>query len=238
MIDWNRVKALTFDCYGTLVDWETGILRDVKAGLISRFGKPVEGLVSDEELIRAFAISEPAAQSLAYRTYKEVLKTTLSRIADTNHLRVRDLDALWKGLPTWPVFAETPEILPRLKAKFSLNVITNCDRDLFAETAKSLGAALDDVVTAEDVQAYKPSPKPFLEMLARLAARGIDKDAVVHVASSKYHDLVPAKEMGLVAALVVRPAHRKSGASAVPTHDAVPDLQVASLAALAESAGV
>lgn len=237
MIDWSRAKALTFDCYGTLVDWETGILRDLKAGLVSRFGKPIEGVVSDEELLRAYSLAEPAAQSLSYRTYREVLKTTLSRVADTNHLKVRDLDALWKGLPTWPPFAETPDALRRLAAKFLVGVITNCDRDLFAETARALWAPLGEVVTAEDVAAYKPSPKPFHEALARLAARGIPKEAVVHVASSRFHDVVPAKALGLAVVLVARTEIRKGGAHPTSTGGGDPDLIVPSLAALADAAG-
>ena len=236
MIDWTRIRALTFDCYGTLVDWETGILRDLKLGLISRFGKPIEGSISDEELLRLYAQAEPAAQSVTYRSYKEVLKTTLDRVSASAHFKVRDLDALWKGLPSWPVFADTAEALARLSSRYMVNVITNCDRDLFAATAASLGVSPAEVVTAEDVHAYKPSPKPFEEMLARLAAKGVAKDEIVHVSSSRFHDLVPAKGLGLLCVLVERQGVRRGGATPTATNAATPDLVTTSLAALADAA--
>jgi 2-haloacid dehalogenase len=235
MIARSGVRALTFDCYGTLVDWESGIVRDLKAGLITRFGKPVETVISDEELLRLFAMSEPAAQSVAYKTYKEVLKTTLDRVAAAAHLRIRDLDALWKGLPSWEPFEETNAALTRLASAFSIGVVTNCDRDLFAETAKRLGTTPRHVVTAEDVGAYKPSTKPFEEMLARLAADGIPKEAVVHVSCSKYHDVAPAKRLGLTCALIERPALRRGGATPTATDAAAPDATYASLTAFADA---
>lgn len=237
MIDWTRARAVTFDCYGTLVDWETGILRDLKAGLVSRFGKPIEGVISDEELLRLYAQAEPAAQSVAYRTYVEVLKTTLDRVAASAHFKVRDLDALWKGLPTWAPFPETPDALRRLAAKFALGVATNCDRDLFAATAPALGVPLAEVVTAEDVRAYKPSPKVFAELLARFAARGIPADAVVHVSSSRFHDVAPAKALGLSCVYVERAGVRRGGATPTSTDAAEPDLVVPSLTALCDAAG-
>jgi 2-haloalkanoic acid dehalogenase type II len=238
MIDWSTVRALTFDCYGTLVDWETGLLRDLKLGLVTRFGKPIEGSISDEELLRLYAQAEPAAQSVAYRSYREVLKTALDRVAASAHFKPRDLDALGAGLPTWPIFPDTTASLARLAGRFRLGVITNCDRDLFAATATAAGltGVLSETVTAEDVRAYKPATKPFEEMLRRLGESGIPAAAVVHVCCSRFHDVVPAKALGLRVVMIERPAARKGGAAPSAAFAAAPDLTLGSLAALADAA--
>ncbi|HYC79380.1 MAG TPA: HAD-IA family hydrolase [Planctomycetota bacterium] len=235
MIDWRSVRGLSFDCFGTLVDWEAGILRDLKAGLTSRFGKEIDSLISDEELLRLYSQAEPSAQSVAYRPYKEILKTTLARVAESAHFKVRDLEALRNGLPTWPVFAETPDALRRLGAKFRLAVISNCDRDLFEATAPKLGAPLAFTVLAEDVQAYKPSQKPFVEALARWEALGVPKEATVHVSASRFHDVDPAAALGLRTVLVERKSVRHGGATPSAKTAAQPDLVVPTLAALVDA---
>jgi 2-haloacid dehalogenase len=235
MIDWSRVQALSFDCFGTLVDWEQGILRDLKAGLTTRSGKDASTYYNDDELLRFYGQAEPAAQGTPFKPYKEVLKQALLRIGEAGHLKPKDPDVLLKGLPSWPVFADTGESLAKLKTRFKLALVTNCDRDLLAGVEPRLGAAFDVVVTSEDVAAYKPSPKLLEKAIERL---GVPKDALVHVAQSLFHDVEPAKALGVATVHVDRREGRPGGATPRPTAAIVPDLRVASLAELCQRAGL
>src|SRR5262245_17587624 len=174
-IDWAPVRALTFDCYGTLVDWERGLARDLRASL--------DGAerIDDAALLDAYATAEPEAEAGAFREYKSVLRDAHARVAKAVGARVRDADALVKGLPDWPVFPDTPDALRRLQRRFKLCVVSNVDRDLFAETEKRLGVRFDEVVTADQVRSYKPARAHFDEALKRLA---LAPAQVVHVAQS------------------------------------------------------
>jgi 2-haloacid dehalogenase len=229
MIDWNRIRALTFDCFGTLVDWEKGIPRDLKAGLVTRSGKDPSTYYDDNELLRFYSQAEPAAQGTPFKRYREVLELALLRIADAGHLKVKDPEVLLKGLATWPVFDDVPDALRKLKTKFKLGLVTNCDRDLLPAIEVRLGVPFDVVVTSDSVSAYKPSPKPFEEALARL---GVGKDALVHVAQSLFHDVEPATALGLKTVHVDRRGGKPGGATPRPTTNVVPSLKVASLAEL------
>jgi 2-haloacid dehalogenase len=229
MIDWNGIRALSFDCFGTLVDWEMGIPRDLKAGLVTRSGKAPSTYYDDDELLRFYGLAEPAAQGTPFKTYREVLKTTLLRIADSGHLKVTEPEVLVKGIATWPVFDDVPESLRRLKSRFKLALVTNCDRDLLPEVEARLGVAFDEIVTSDQVAAYKPSPKLLEEALKRLA---IGKDQLVHVAQSLFHDVETASALGIKTVHVDRRAGRPGGATPRPTTNVVPDLRVQSLAEL------
>jgi 2-haloacid dehalogenase len=234
MIDWSRVRALTFDCFGTLVDWEQGILRDLKAGLTTRTGKPAASYYADDELLRFYSLAEPAAQGTPYKPYREVLKITLLRIADAGHLKAADPEVLIKGLPTWPVFDDVPDALRRLKARFKIGLVTNCDTDLIPEVAARLGAPFDAVVTSSEVGAYKPSPRLLEEAVRRL---GVDRGGLAHAAQSLFHDVEPALALGIATVHVDRREGRPGGATPRPTAAANPDLRVASLAELCAQAG-
>jgi 2-haloacid dehalogenase len=229
MIDWNRIRALTFDCFGTLVDWEKGIPRDLKAGLVTRSGKEPSSYYDDDELLRFYGLAEPAAQGTPFKTYREVLKTTLLRIADSGHLKVKEPEVLVKGIATWPVFEDVPEALGKLKTRFKLALVTNCDRDLLPEVEARLGVAFDDVITSDQVSAYKPSPKLLEEAMKRL---GVAKDELVHVAQSLFHDVEPASVLGIATVHVDRRAGRPGGATPRPTTNVVPSLRVQTLAEL------
>jgi 2-haloacid dehalogenase len=235
MIDWSRAKALSFDCFGTLVDWEQGILRDLKGGLLTRSGKEASTYYNDDELLRFYGQAEPAAQGTPFKPYKEVLKQALLRIADAGHLKPKDPDVLLKGLPAWPVFPDTQDALARLKSRFKLALVTNCDRDLLAGVEPRLGVPFDVVVTSEDVAAYKPSPKLLEKALERL---GIAKDELVHVAQSLFHDVETAKALGIACVHVDRREGRPGGATPRPTTVVAPDLKVKSLAELCSAVGV
>jgi 2-haloacid dehalogenase len=229
MIDWSRIRALTFDCFGTLVDWEKGIPRDLKAGLVTRSGKDPSTYYDDDELLRFYGLAEPAAQGTPFKTYREVLKTTLLRIADSGHLKVTDPEVLVKGIASWPVFDDVPEALTRLKTRFKLGLVTNCDQDLLPAVVSRLGVSFDAIVTSDQVAAYKPSPKLLEEALKRL---GIAKDELVHVAQSMFHDVEAASVLGIATVHLDRRGGRPGGATPRPTANVVPDLRVRSLAEL------
>jgi 2-haloacid dehalogenase len=229
MIEWNLIQALTFDCFGTLVDWEKGIPRDLKAGLVTRSGKDPSTYYDDDELLRFYGLAEPAAQGTPFKTYREVLKQTLLRIADSGHLKVKDPEVLVKGIATWPVFDDVPEALRRLKTRFKLALVTNCDRELLPDVVARLGVDFDDVITSDQVSAYKPSPRLLEEAMKRL---GVGKEALVHVAQSLFHDVETASALGIATVHLDRRAGRPGGATPRPTATVVPSLRVQSLAEL------
>jgi 2-haloacid dehalogenase len=235
MIEWSGIKGLTFDCFGTLVDWEKGILADLKSGLMTRSGKEPSTYYDDDELLRFYGQAEPAAQGTPFKPYREVLKIALLRVADAGHLKVKDPEVLIKGLPSWPVFDDVRDALGRLKTRFKLGLVTNCDRDLIAPITERLGVAFDAIVTSEQVAAYKPSPKPLEEAVQQL---GLDKSAVAHAAQSLFHDIEPARALGIATVHVDRREGRPGGATPRPTTAIVPDLRVTGLSGLCNAIGL
>ncbi len=222
---WSGIRALTFDCYGTLVDWETGILRDLRRSL-------GPAAPADDVLLGLYADAESRIEARSFRPYREVLQETFVEIAGALGLQVR-LTGPAFDLPTWPAFPDTAEALRRLQSRFMLCITSNVDRDLFAQTEKSLGVRFDEVVTADQVRSYKPAKAHWTEAMRRLSLGPAD---VVHVAQSLHHDVVPAKALGIRTVWVDRRAGRPGGATRAPQGDAKPDLRVTSLAELAELA--
>ena len=223
------VEALTFDCYGTLIDWETGLRRALRTALGANAAR-----VPDEALLNQFAAHEARletdARGEAFVAYREVLWGVLAAMAATFNARVRDPDALGASIRDWPAFPDTSAALRRLKTRFRLCVVSNIDDDLFEMSRPKLGVELDGVVTAQQVRSYKPGKAHFKEALGRL---GLPASRVVHVAQSLHHDIAPASEMGLRTVWVNRQAGRPG---ATPPSRATPDLEVPDMAALAEIA--
>ncbi len=229
-LDLDRYDALTFDCYGTLIDWETGILAALRGAL------PALEL-ADEALLEGFARHEAAQEAGRYLPYREILRLTLLGIAS-------EYDATLAGDPTetaaafggsvvdWPAFPDSPGALADLAARYRLGVITNCDDDLFAASQRRLGITFDEVVTAEQARRYKPNPRGFELMFERL---GLPTSRILHVAQSLYHDHVPAKRLGLATVWVNRRADR-AGSGATPPATAVPNLEVPDMRTLADLA--
>ncbi|MBI3819177.1 MAG: haloacid dehalogenase type II [Planctomycetes bacterium] len=215
------VRALTFDCYGTLVDWERGLLRDLRAGL----AEPLAA--ADEELLSWYADAESNAESGVFRKYKDILRVALAGVGRRAGADVRDPDALVKGLPEWPVFPDVPHTLRALSLNFRICVVSNVDLDLFLQTQKRLGVAFHEIVTADQIESYKPQLKHFNEAIRRLA---VAPDEILHVAQSLYHDHVPAKTLGLRTAWIDRRGGRGGGATPPPASDVKPDLTFSSLA--------
>lgn len=227
--DFSRFSCLTFDCYGTLIDWETGILRALRP-LLRSHGAELE----DNKIIELYAQLELDQEKRSYRPYREVLQGVVLGLGD--HLGFRpsleDINSLPNSLPSWPPFPDTVAALRKLKTRYRLAILSNTDDDLFAHTARLLQIEFDWVITAQQARAYKPSPNVFRLALERIA---LPKEKILHVAESRYHDIAPARELGLASVWVNRHA-AKQGPSASGTADARPDLEVPDMQTLARMA--
>jgi 2-haloacid dehalogenase len=225
-MDFDRFDVLTFDCYGTLIDWEAGI----SAGLRSVLG--AHGVAApDEQLLEAYAGHEAAIEAGAYRPYRDVVAGALRAVCADLGVEVTEAEAAAFGgsVADWPAFPDSAAALARLHGRFSLGVITNCDDDLFAASSARLGIAFDWVVTAQQSKRYKPNPRGFELAFERI---GLPTNRILHVAQSLFHDHVPAKRLGLSTVWVNRRGDR-SGSGATPPAAATPDLVVPDMATLA-----
>ena len=226
-IDFGEYDAITFDCYGTLIDWERGILDALQPVLAPR------GIdADDDELLERYAQHEAALEASPYMPYRDVLAEAVRALCDDLGLDLSDADArgFAVAMGEWPAFRDSAPALRRLQERFRLGVITNCDRDLFARSNRRLGVAFDWIVTAEDARAYKPSPRPF-----EIALETIDvpRERILHAAQSLFHDHVPAMELGLTTIWVDR-RHDRPGFGATPAAAATPDLAVPDMGTLAD----
>lgn len=226
MLDFSQFEILTFDCYGTLIDWETGILGALRPILSAHRIK-----ASDEELLEAYAVAESRAESGVFKPYKEVLKEVVRDIGEKFGFQPSEQDqrSLPKSVKTWQPFPDTVGVLRRLHRYYRLSIISNIDDDLFAETAKLLQVPFDFVTTALEVKSYKPSFNNFERALTKMK---ISKDRVLHVAESLHHDVKPSRALGLHSVWVNR-RHGKAGIGASGTSSAKPDLEVPDLKTLA-----
>src|SRR5690606_9900989 len=225
-MDWNSVRWLSFDCYGTLIDWESGILAAVRPVLAAHGATP-----ADAEIFERFAALESAIEAGPYLPYREVLRRVMQGLGREFGvaLDARACGSLPAALKHWPAFPDTPAALAALQRRFRLAVLSNVDDDLFAATLPRLGVTFDAVVTAQQCGSYKPARRNFERLLERT---GASRDDLVHVAQSLYHDHVPAQAMGLRTVWVNR-RRGLPGAGATPPAAATPDLEVATLAELA-----
>ena len=230
-LDFDRFEVLTFDCYGTLIDWETGILRAVRR-VFDRRGIRV----GDDDILEKYAEVEAALEAGQYTSYSAVLRGVMAGMS--RHFRFDvdpdEADCLIRSLGRWEPFADTIDALRRLGTRYRLAVVSNIDDELFARTARRLEVPFDFVVTAEQVRAYKPSPVVFERALELSGCR---REHVLHVAQSLYHDVIPARALGIATVWVNR-RMGKAGSGAVPPASAVPDLEVPGLGTLARMAGV
>jgi 2-haloacid dehalogenase len=228
-IDYGRFEALTFDCYGTLIDWETGILAGLRSVLDGLDPRP-----SDEELLERYARVEAALESGPYRRYREILARGLDEVCGSYGVEPSEAAGANFGgsVADWPAFPDSGAALARLKTRFRLGVITNCDDDLFAASNRRLGVEFDWIVTAQSVGSYKPSLRNFTTAFERL---GLPRDRVLHVAQSLFHDHVPAAELGLSSVWIDR-RHGLAGAGATPPAEAHPDATFRDMASFADAA--
>jgi 2-haloacid dehalogenase len=224
-------STLTFDCYGTLIDWETGLLQAL-APLLARHGRRVE----DERILAAFAEAESAAQQRAPgKRYPEILGDALDALAAQWDIALDPADRQRFGgsVGEWPAFGDSAGALAYLARHYRLVILSNVDRDSFMRSQEKLGVAFDRIFTAQDIGSYKPDLRNFRYMLEALGRDGIAPAQVLHVAQSLFHDHVPAKQLGLATVWVNRRAG-KPGSGATPPAQAQPDWEVTSLAELAE----
>ncbi|HYI10824.1 MAG TPA: HAD-IA family hydrolase [Thermoanaerobaculia bacterium] len=210
----QKFEIITFDCYGTLIDWESGIA--------DAFHDAAPELPR-EAVLRTYASIEPLVETEQYRRYRDVLTESAFRVGDAFGVRIADPTFLARSLPSWKPFADTNPALERLRdAGYRLGILSNVDRDLFAGTRKHFTVDFDLIVTAEDVGSYKPASGHFLAARERIgAARWL------HAAQSNYHDIVPVNAMGVPTAWV----NRRAG---TPLPGGVPTYEVRDMAGLAD----
>ena len=194
-LDLTRFKALTFDCYGTLINWEAGIL-GVLEPWAERHGVSLRG----DALLDAFARVESEIQSAAPgKLYTDVLRDVLFALAQLNSLPAQDDEArgFAASISDWPAFSDSADALGYLKQHYVLVILSNVDRTSFAHSNAKLGVQFDLIVTAEDVGSYKPNPAHFEHAFADLASQGITRAEILHVAQSLFHDIAPANRLAL-----------------------------------------
>jgi len=235
MNDFDRYTTLSFDCYGTLIDWENGIATALRPWAVDA------GLaIDDQDLVAAHARHETHVQQAnPVAEYPEVLADTLRRIGSELGVQVSEEDATAYGqsVGEWPAFPDSADALGRLAERFKLVILSNIDRTSFAESNKQLGVEFDLIVTAQDVGSYKPDPANFEFMFDRLSDIGSDRTDLVHVAESLYHDHEPAQRFGLPSVWIDRRHDREgSGAAAQPRTKVEPLWRFTSLGAFADAA--
>ena len=229
MVDFNRFEILTFDCYGTLINWEAGILAALHK-VLSAHGKSLD----DARLLTMYGDFEARAEQGPFRPYREVLESVVQQFGDQLGFTPspQEMRSLPESLASWRPWPDTVAALRELKTRYRLAILSNVDDDLFSATRPQLEVQFDEVVTAQQAQAYKPSMKLFELALSRINAPA---HRVLHVGQSIYHDVIPAQALGLATVWVNRPSARP-GTGAVKAAEAKPDLTVQSLAELAASA--
>jgi len=225
----GRIRSLSFDCYGTLIDWETGI-RTALERLVEAGGSlPID----QRAFFDTYLEVEAEVEGQAYRPYREVLTAVQAELARRFGLRVPDDQAglLAGSVPRWRPFADTNAALARLRSRFRLGVLSNIDRGLFAETVRHLAPEFDGfdfLVAAEDVRSYKPGHGHFDRLLATEVQ---DRSTHLHVAQSLVHDGVPARELDIPFVWINRRAERN-------TTRATPIAEFSTVAELADWLGV
>ena len=188
-------KALTFDCYGTLIDWETGMVEALKP-LTSKVSRKL----TRDQILEAHARHESSQQvQTPAKVYRDLLATVYRRLAEEWGVTVswNDCLAYGRSIRNWPAFADTVASLQYLKRHYKLAILSNVDNESFSFSNEKLGVDFDAVYTAEDCGSYKPSARNFEYMLAKLKTIGIEKSEILHTAESLFHDHGPANEQGL-----------------------------------------
>ncbi len=235
MIRFNEFEAITFDCYGTLVDWETGILNGLRPILRAH-----EVSVTEGDLLKAYAEYEAIEETGEFKSYREVLRGVVDRIGVRYGFDPSEVErnALADSISAWPVFSDTVDALRTLSSRYRLAIISNVDDDIFAATARALEVDFDMVLTSEQARSYKPSSSNFALALNRL---GLPKDRMLHVAESVRHDIVPANAMGISCVWVnrVKASGRAAGASgATADSSSGADIEVPDMKTLVKTIGL
>ena len=218
-MSFESIRLITFDCYGTLIDWENGMLAALRP-LLSRDGHHL----ADLQILELYGEIEAELQSGPYLPYRQVLAQAAREIGRRLGIEIsaQDGSAFAESLIGWKPFLDTVPALQSLARRFRLGIISNVDDNLFAETRKKLAPVeFDFVVTAQQMNSYKPAHRNFEEAIRR---SGLSKDQILHAGQSIYHDIAPANALGIQNVWVNRPSIRPgSGAArpgtAIPTHE-------------------
>ena len=229
MMKLTDYKVLTFDCYGTLIDWEAGI----HAALQPLLAKAATPLAKDD-VLESFARHESAQEAeTPQMIYSDLLTAVHRRLADQWGLAASDADhrRFGNSVPDWPAFPDSAEALAYLKQHYKLVILSNVDRTSFAGSNARLGVTFDAIYTAQDIGSYKPDLANFRYMLDHLAELGIAKSDILHTAQSLFHDHAPAKALGLASAWIDRRhASGGFGATMAPPAGASYDFRFTSMA--------
>ncbi len=233
MLRLSDFRVLSFDCYGTLIDWETGMLAAL-APLAAKCVPPPAA----EALLALYARLESAQEAeTPDLVYRELLARVHARMAAELGVTTSAAEnaAFGASIGEWPAFADSPQALAYLKRHFKLVILSNVDRDSFRASNARLGVAFDAILTAQDIGSYKPDPRNFAALVARVAELGHTKSELLHVAQSLYHDHVPAKNAGLKTVWIDRRGGKAGGATLAPKEGVQPDARFASLADFAQA---
>jgi putative hydrolase of the HAD superfamily len=230
----TEYEALSFDCYGTLIDWETGI-----AAVLAPWAREQGLRLSDEDLLLPYADSEATVEREAPGAlYPDVLAMAFRGTGEKLGAPVSDAWArrLGDSVPDWPAFPDSAGALARLKEHYTLIIVSNVHRAGFAGSNRRLRGDFAAVITAEDVGAYKPAANHFRALDAALAGLGVDRGRLLHVAQSLFHDHVPAKREGLPSAWINRRHDRPGwGATPAPAGEWAFDMEFPSMADFADA---
>lgn len=229
-MDFSRFNTVSFDCYGTLINWEAGILPTIER-ILDHHGNQLPA----PEILKFYGEFEAKAEAGEYQKYRKVLESVVAQFGERLGFQpsAAEMRSLADSVPSWPAFSDTVAALRELKKNYRLAIISNIDDDLFAQTRRLLGVEFDSVTTAEQAGSYKPSVNNF-QLAMRSAGVGADK--LLHVGQSIYHDVLPAQSLGIATVWVNR-ASARPGVGAVIGAEGKPDLEVRDLASLAESLG-
>jgi 2-haloacid dehalogenase len=229
MLDFSQFEYLTFDCYGTLIDWETGILAALRPIMAAH-----SVTISDNDLLELYGELEAEAESGEYKTYRQILESVVRAFGQRLGFSPSgaEAQALPQSLACWLPFPDTVEALRKLHTRYKLAIISNVDDDLFAATAKLLQVPFDAVITAQQARSYKPSLNNFQLAVQRI---GHPREKILHVAQSLYHDVAPTRTLGMKNVWVNRRGGKLASGVTRPAA-AVPDLEVPNLKTLADLA--
>jgi 2-haloacid dehalogenase len=227
-------KALTFDCYGTLIDWEAGMMQAL-SGLV---GKSRRKLTRDL-ILETHARHESAQQrQTPAKRYCDLLSVVYKRLAEEWGVAVNidECEEYGQSIRHWPAFADSPAELQYLKKFYKLIILSNVDNRSFSFSNAALGARFDAIYTAEDIGSYKPDDRNFLYMLEHMGDLGLAKGDILHTAESLFHDHVPARRHGIANCWIHRRHAREGfGATMDPGQRPEIDFKFNSLAELAEA---
>ena len=228
-MDFSAFTTITFDCYGTLINWEAGILPTLRRILSAH-----QKTLPDAALLELYGEFEAHAETGAYQSYRAVLESVVRQFGERCGFQpsTDEVRALHESVPAWPPFPDTVAALQKLQQRYTLAIISNIDDDLFAATQKHFGVEFAAVITAQQARSYKPSIHNF-----RLALQALEikPENLLHAGQSIYHDVIPAQSLGIKTVWVNRKSARP-GVGAVRQAIGTPDLDVPDLATLAAAA--